>query len=190
MEIQLDKIESKNEYNKMMKKRDELNAVFIKNQESVLKRYGFSLMHDYLLRVEQSRIFRTIDEPLAQSLIESKKATEAALITYGGKPMIHVATLQGVDANIEFQQNLSLVKAQRQHIEELALEIQSSDDKEKKISKNLFLQSLLDETLNIYKNNLEKLQQSYGIDLNGKFFVDVQLSHVYLLKPKDASLKK
>lgn len=68
-----------------MKKAEE---VLVKNNEEMTKRYGFSLARDYLMEVEESKLYTQVNE---EEFIKAEKAAEDASLAADAKAVIEEA---------------------------------------------------------------------------------------------------
>ena len=68
-----------------MKKAEE---VLVKNNEEMTKRYGFSLARDYLMEVEESKLYTQVNE---EEFLKAEKAAEDASLAADAKAVIEEA---------------------------------------------------------------------------------------------------
>lgn len=77
--------EQKEKIEEEMKKAEE---VLVKNNEEMTKRYGFSLARDYLMEVEESKLYTQVNE---EEFIKAEKAAEDASLAADAKAVIEEA---------------------------------------------------------------------------------------------------
>lgn len=77
--------EQKTKIEEEMKKAEE---VLLKNNEEMTKRYGFSLARDYLMEVEESKLYTLVNE---EEFINAEKAAEQAALAADAKAIVEDA---------------------------------------------------------------------------------------------------
>lgn len=77
--------EQKTKIEEEMKKAEE---VLIKNNEEMTKRYGFSLARDYLMEVEESKLYTLVNE---EEFLNAEKAAEQAALSADAKAIVEDA---------------------------------------------------------------------------------------------------
>ena len=104
----------------------------------------------------------------------------------GGDPgeqnqLVRVCTLNSVEANQEFQRNVQIVQAQRQHIISLQTQLtQARTDDLKKA-----LQDELDQATKKLNDNNKKMVETYGFSLNRNYVLVTEKAHVYMIVNED-----
>lgn len=99
--------------------------------------------------------------------------------------LVKVATLNGVQANKEFQSNLQLVQAQRQ----AALALTETMEKEKDAKKKKDLKTQLDAAMAKLNENNAAMQKAYGFSLTRNYTMEIETSHIYLLVSDEEAAK-
>lgn len=153
-----------------------VEAKLRENHELMNKTYGFSLMRNYQMVIDQARLLTQInDEELAKAKA-GKDFKEENLVDMGeGKKAMHIATIKGVAENQIFQQNVNLVRHQRERLRQLNAAIeQTKDDAEKAKLQDEFKKS--EETL--VKNNDEMVKR-YGYSLMRDYILEIENAKLY-----------
>lgn len=91
--------------------------------------------------------------------------------------MIRVATLNTVEANREFQENVQLLQVQRQ----AAIDLNAALEREKDAKKKADLKKKFDELMGQLNKNNDAMQKHYGFSLNRNYTMVVEKSHIYML---------
>lgn len=99
--------------------------------------------------------------------------------------LVKVATLNGVQANKDFQSNLQLVQAQRQG----ALALSEAMEKEKDAKKKKELKTQLDAAMAKLNENNAAMQKAYGFSLTRNYTMEIETSHIYLLVTDEEAAK-
>lgn len=99
--------------------------------------------------------------------------------------LVKVATLNGVQANKEFQSNLQLVQAQRQGAQALS----EAMEKEKDAKKKKELKAQFDTAVAKLNENNAAMQKAYGFSLTRNYTMEIETSHIYLLVTDEEAAK-
>lgn len=99
--------------------------------------------------------------------------------------LVKVATLNGVQANKDFQSNLQLVQAQRQGAQALNDELEKEKDPKKKKE----LKTKLDAAMAKLNENNAAMQKAYGFSLSRNYTMEIETSHIYLLVTDEEAAK-
>lgn len=91
--------------------------------------------------------------------------------------LVRVATLNGIDANREFQANVQLLQAQRQ----AAVELNAAMEKEKDSRKKQGLKAQFDQLMEKLNENNAAMQKAYGFSLTRNYTMVIETSHIYML---------
>lgn len=91
--------------------------------------------------------------------------------------LVRIATLNGTDANREFQANVQLLQTQRQ----AAVELNAAMEKEKDAKKKKEIKTQLDQLLAKLNDNNAKMQKAYGFSLTRNYVVEIEKANIYLL---------
>lgn len=179
---------SQEERNSLEKKKEKRLRAFVKNQKAVLKRYGYSLKKNYLIVIEKASLYRPVDNNIAERMLENPEYSEEnqKVMVYEDIPMIEIVQLNSKNANAEFQQNISLVNAQKKQLNKLKSQYQSMRNEGNETGSNtdlLLKKSLFEEMQSVYKKNLKKLKDNYGVGPDTPFYLDIQKSYLYVLAP-------
>ena len=94
-----------------------------------------------------------------------------------GQKIIKVCTLNSIQANQEFQNNVQLLRLQRQKVIEIKAQIDGSADNNEKEK----LQKDLDELLIKLNENNELMFKTYGFSLTRNYTMVVETAHVYMM---------
>ena len=90
--------------------------------------------------------------------------------------LVRVATINGVQANREFQANVQFLQAQRQKAVELTTAVETEKDAKKKKELKSQLDAL---TAKLLENN-EKMHKAYGFSLARNYTMEIETSHIYM----------
>ena len=90
--------------------------------------------------------------------------------------LVKIATLNGAEANREFQNNVQLVQAQRQ----AAVELNAKWEQEKDAKKKAELKSQLDQLLTKLNENNNAMQKAYGFSLTRNYTMEIVSSNIYM----------
>ena len=105
-------------------------------------------------------------------------ATAPAAAAAAPKPqkLVKIATLNGAEANREFQNNVQLVQAQRQ----AAVELNAKWEQEKDAKKKAELKSQLDQLLTKLNDNNNAMQKAYGFSLTRNYTMEIVSANIYM----------
>ncbi len=146
------------------------------NHELMNKTYGFSLMRNYQMVIEQARLLTQIsDEELTKAKASADFKAENLVDIADGKKAMHIATIKGVAENQIFQQNVNLVRYQRERLRQLNTALgQTQEEAEKaKIQEEM---KKSEETL--IKNNDEMVKR-YGYSLMRDYILEIEKAKLY-----------
>jgi hypothetical protein len=90
--------------------------------------------------------------------------------------LVKIATLNGAEANREFQNNVQLVQAQRQ----AAVELNAKWEQEKDAKKKAELKSQLDQLLTKLNENNNAMQKAYGFSLTRNYTMEIVSANIYM----------
>lgn len=90
--------------------------------------------------------------------------------------LIRVSTLNGVQANQEFQSNVQLVQAQRQQ----AIELNAQMEKETNAARKKELKADVDKLMALLNDNNQKMFKTYGFTLDRNYTIVIETAHVYM----------
>ena len=93
-----------------------------------------------------------------------------------GQKLVHISSLNSVEANQEFQQNVRVVQAQRQGLIDLLNKINETTDSAEKAE----LEAQRDELLESLNRNNQTMLETYGFTLNRNYVMVVEKSHIFL----------
>jgi len=99
--------------------------------------------------------------------------------------LVRIATLNGVEANREFQANVQLLQAQRQ----TAVELNTAMEKERDARKKAELKTQLDALLVKLNENNDKMQKAYGFSLARNYTLEIESSHIYMFVTEEEAAK-
>jgi hypothetical protein len=118
---------------------------------------------------------------------QGKAATSAApaAAPAGQQKLVRVATLNGAEANREFQANVQLLQAQRQ----AAVELKATLEKEKDAKKKKELQTQLDALVAKLNENNQLMQKTYGFSLARNYTMQIETSHIYMFVTDEEAAK-
>lgn len=98
--------------------------------------------------------------------------------------LVRVATLNSVQANAEFQRNVQVMQAQRQHIIELNKQL----DDAKTSAEKRRIQAEIDEAMKKINEDNQKMVETYGFSLNRNYSLVVERAHIYMfVSPEEAA---
>lgn len=109
----------------------------------------------------------------------------AAPTAPAGQRLVRMATINGVEANRQFQANVQLVQAQRQ----AAVELDAALKKEKDAKKKKELQTQFDAVMKKLNENNEGMQKAYGFSLARNYVLEVETAHIYMLVSEEEAAK-
>lgn len=118
---------------------------------------------------------------------KAKSGTPAPAAAEAPKPMklVKIATLNSVEANREFQNNVQLLQAQRQAV----VELNAAVEKEKDAKKKKELQTQRDQVLAKLNENNAQMQKAYGFSLTRNYTMEIEKSHIYLQVTEEEAAK-
>ena len=90
--------------------------------------------------------------------------------------LVRVATLNGVQANREFQANVQLLQAQRQAVMELNTAIEKEKDEKKKKEMKAQQETILKK---LNENNAA-MQKAYGFSLTRNYTLEIETAHILM----------
>ncbi len=99
--------------------------------------------------------------------------------------LVRVATLNGIQANREFQANVQLVQAQRQAV----LEINAALDKEKDEKKKKELKAQQETILKKLNENNAAMQKAYGFTLTRNYTLEIETAHILMEVTEEEAAK-
>ncbi len=99
--------------------------------------------------------------------------------------LVRIATLNGTEANREFQANVQLLQNQRQ----AAVELSAAMEKEKDAKKKKEIKTQLDQIVAKLNENNAKMQKAYGFSLSRNYVVEIEKSHIYLQVSEEEAAK-
>lgn len=102
----------------------------------------------------------------------------------GDKKLVRVATLNSIQANQEFQRNVSVMQAQRQRIVELQTQIESA-----KASEKAGIQKEIDDTLKKLNGDNQTMFKTYGYSLLRNYTLVVETAHIYMFVSDEEAAK-
>ncbi len=99
--------------------------------------------------------------------------------------LIRVATLNGVQANKDFQANLQLVQAQRQGVVDKNAEMEKEKDPKKKAD----LKKQVDAALAKLNDNNNAMAKAYGFSLERNYVMEIETAHLYVYATDEEAAK-
>jgi hypothetical protein len=107
--------------------------------------------------------------------------------TAAAKPqkLVRIATLNTVQANREFQNNVQLLQNQRA----AAVELTAAVEKEKDAKKKKELKTQLDALLAKLNENNNAMQKAYGFSLSRSYTMEIETAHIYMLVTDEEAAK-
>ena len=123
----------------------------------------------------------------AQLIAAETAAKNAATPAAEAKPqkLVRVSTLNTIEANREFQNNVQLLQAQRQAV----IELNAAHEKETNPLKKKELKSQADAILAKLNENNEKMRKTYGFSIDRNYTVVIETSHVYMFVTDEEAAK-
>ncbi len=120
-------------------------------------------------------------------LLGQAPAKNTAPAAAAAKPtkLVRVATLNGIQANREFQANVQLVQAQRQAV----LEINAALDKEKDEKKKKELKAQQETILKKLNENNAAMQKAYGFTLTRNYTLEIETAHILMEVTEEEAAK-
>jgi hypothetical protein len=108
---------------------------------------------------------------------KSGAATPAAAPAPKEQKLVRVATINGIDANREFQANVQILQSERQN----AVNLNAAMEKEKDPKKKAELKTKIDEAVAKLNDDNTKMEKAYGFSLARNYAMVVEVSHIYML---------
>jgi hypothetical protein len=99
--------------------------------------------------------------------------------------LIRVSTLNTVQANQEFQQNVQIMQAQRQQV----IEASNAFEAEKDPAKKKELKAKADALLAKLNDDNQKMFKTYGFTLDRNYTMVIETAHVYMLVSDEEAAK-
>jgi hypothetical protein len=100
------------------------------------------------------------------------------------KKLVRVATLNSIQANQEFQRNVSVMQAQRQRIVELQTKLESA-----KAGEKAGIQKDIDDTLKKLNGDNQTMFKTYGYSLLRNYTLVVETAHIYMFVSDEEAAK-
>ncbi|MBL9186656.1 MAG: hypothetical protein JNK23_04195 [Opitutaceae bacterium] len=99
--------------------------------------------------------------------------------------LIRVSTLNSVEANQEFQNNVQVMHARRQEL----IEANTAMEKETNASKKKELKTKVDALLAKLSEDNQKMMKAYGFTLERNYTIVPVVSHVYMMVTEEEAAK-
>lgn len=116
---------------------------------------------------------------------ESKPKENGAAEKPAQQKLVKVCTLGSVEANQEFQRNVQIMQAQRQHLIQLQNKLEQAQDKKEKKK----LEKEIDEAMQKLNDDNKKMAKTYGFSLNRNYVMVVEKAHVYMAVSDEEAAK-
>ncbi|MFT5127682.1 MAG: NADH:ubiquinone oxidoreductase subunit 6 (subunit J) [Rhodothermales bacterium] len=100
------------------------------------------------------------------------------------KKLVRVATLNSIQANQEFQRNVSVMQAQRQRIVELQTQLETA-----KAAEKAGIQKDIDDTLKKLNGDNQTMFKTYGYSLLRNYTLVVETAHIYMFVSDEEAAK-
>jgi hypothetical protein len=113
------------------------------------------------------------------------KSTAPATGAQKQAKLIHISTLNTVEANREFQTNVQLLQAQRQAV----LELNAALEKEKDSKKKQEIKTQLDTVLAKLNENNQLMHKTYGFSLDRNYVLEIEKANIYLVTTEEEAAK-
>ena len=130
----------------------------------------------------------TVGAVLAQSGASKSTpapAPAAAPAAQKQQKLIRVSTLNTIQANQEFQNNVQILQTQRQQ----AVELNAALEKEKDATKKKDLKAKLDAAMAKLNDDNQKMVKAYGFSLERNYTLVVETAHVYMFVSDEEAAK-
>jgi hypothetical protein len=120
-------------------------------------------------------------------LLAASAATNAAAPAAAPKQqkLVRVCTLNTIQANQEFQNNVQLLQTQRQQ----AIELNAAIEKETDAAKKKEVKTKLDELMAKLNENNQAMIKAYGFSLERNYSMVVETAHVYMFVSDEEAAK-
>jgi uncharacterized membrane protein YhiD involved in acid resistance len=172
----LDQAFTPGEKDAVQKKLDETLKSLNSNNALMVKTYGFSLLRNYLIRFVKTRLYTPLTDEEFDKVTPEDKAKPDTIKTIEGKVYLYIATIEGVEANDVFRQNVQLVQTQRQRLVQIKQALDNASTKEEEKAK---LKEEFDKSEDVLKKNNEEMVKNYGFSLMRNYLLDVEESQLY-----------
>lgn len=94
-----------------------------------------------------------------------------------GQKLVRIVTINGVQANRDFQANVEMVQTQRRAV----LELNTALERETNAARKKDLKTQLDAVLAKLNENNAAMQKAYGFSIMRDYVMEVETSHIYLI---------
>jgi len=145
------------------------------DNQKMFKTYGYSLLRNYTLVVEKAHVYMFVSDEEARSVDDA--ATPAA---EGQRKLVRVSTLNSIQANQEFQRNVSVMQAKRERVIELQAKSEQGEIAAKRD---------LDKAMGDLNAANTKMAETYGYSLLRNYTLVVETAHVYMFVNDEEAAK-
>jgi hypothetical protein len=177
----LDQAFTVGEKDAVQKKLDETLKSLNENNALMVKTYGFSLLRNYLIRFVKTRLYSPLTDEEYEKVTPEDKAKPDTIKTIEGKVYLYIASIDGVEANDVFRQNVQLVQNQRQRLIQIKQALDAATKEEEKAK----LKEEFDKSEEVLKKNNDEMVKNYGFSLIRNYLLDVEESQLYIVLVED-----
>ncbi len=119
------------------------------------------------------------------AVAQPKSGTPAPAPAAKQQKLLKIGTINGVQANKNFQADVQLVQAQRQGV----MEMNDKMEKEKDAKKKAELKKQVDTALAKLNENNAAMAKAYGFSLERNYVMEIETSHLYLYVTDEEAAK-
>jgi uncharacterized membrane protein YhiD involved in acid resistance len=172
----LDQALTLGEKDALQKKLDETLKSLNSNNALMVKTYGFSLLRNYVIHFINTRLYTPLTDEEYQKVSPEDKAKPDTIKTIEGKVYLYIATIDGVEANDTFRQNVQLVQTQRDRLVQIKQVLDNPSTKEENKAK---LNEEFSKSEEVLKKNNDEMVKLYGFSLMRNYLLEVEESRLY-----------
>jgi hypothetical protein len=160
----------------VQKKLDETLKSLNNNNALMVKTYGFSLLRNYVIHFVKTRLFTPLTDEEFEKVTPEDKAKPDTIKTIEGKVYLYIASIDGVEANDTFRQNVQLVQTQRNRLVQIKQALDNAATKEEDKAK---LNEEFTKSEDVLKKNNEEMVKLYGFSLMRNYLLEIEESRLY-----------
>jgi hypothetical protein len=172
----LDQALTLGEKDAVQKKLDETIESLNKNNALMVKTYGFSLLRNYVIHFVKTRLYTPLTDEEFEKVTPEDKAKPDTIKTIEGKVYLYIASIDGVEANDTFRQNVQLVQTQRNRLVQIKQALDNAGTKEEDKAK---LNEEFTKSEDVLKKNNEEMVKLYGFSLMRNYLLEIEESRLY-----------
>jgi hypothetical protein len=142
----------------------------------MVKTYGFSLLRNYVIHFVKTRLYTPLTDEEFEKVTPEDKAKPDTIKTIEGKVYLYIASIDGVEANDTFRQNVQLVQTQRNRLVQIKQALDNPSTKEEEKTK---LNEEFTKSEDVLKKNNEEMVKLYGFSLMRNYLLEIEESRLY-----------